>query len=419
MKKLILIFFLAFTLVNTVTFQSENSVLANQDSSGINGVSSGTFAPESKVNNNPGESPVETANKQMDALDLRGIETYIKSVDQEVGGYLPKLDLKQLLSDVAKGKLDLKIMDFFDGLFKYLFKEIVANSKLLGQLIILAIICAILQNVQNAFEEGTVSKIAYAVCYLVVISLAISSFTIAVNIGRETIQVMGDFMKVILPILLTLLASMGSITSAAILHPILIASISVISMVIQNIIFPLIFFSVILSIVTNISDKFEVTKLAGLLKTTSLGLLGLVLSAFLGVIVVHGIAGSVADGVTLRTAKYVTGTFVPIVGGMFSDALEAVVGASLLLKNSIGIIGVLIIFALCLFPVIKILSLVIIYKLSAAIIQPLGNGKIVECLNTMGNSLTLVFAAVASVGLMFFFVIAIVVGAGNLTTMLR
>jgi len=134
---------------------------------------------------------------------------------------------------------------------------------------------------------------------------------------------------------------------------------------------------------------------------------------------VQGIAGSVADGVALRTAKFGIGVFVPVVGKLFSDALEAVIGTSLLLKNAVGLVGILGVFFICSFPILKIVSLMLIYKIAAAIIQPIGDKMIADSLNLMSNSLTLVFAAVSSVCIMFFFVIAIVVGAGDFSLMLR
>jgi stage III sporulation protein AE len=147
--------------------------------------------------------------------------------------------------------------------------------------------------------------------------------------------------------------------------------------------------------------------------------MGVFLTIFLGVISVQGATGAVADGVTLRTAKYVTGNFVPIVGRVFSDAADTVIGASLLVKNGIGLAGVIILIFLCAFPALKILTLALIYNLSAAIMQPLGDSPIITCLQTIGKSMIYVFAALAAVGLMFFLAITIILTAGNVTVMMR
>ena len=68
--------------------------------------------------------------------------------------------------------------------------------------------------------------------------------------------------------------------------------------------------------------------------------MGLFLTVFLGVISVQGASAAVTDGITIRTAKFITGNFIPVIGRMFTDATDTVVGASVLLKNSVGIAGV-------------------------------------------------------------------------------
>lgn len=126
-----------------------------------------------------------------------------------------------------------------------------------------------------------------------------------------------------------------------------------------------------------------------------------------------------ADGVTIRTAKYITGNFIPVVGRMFSDAADTVVGASLLVKNAVGMVGVLILLLIVAFPALKILSLALVYSFSAAVMQPLGNSPIIECLSIISKTLIYIFAAMATVGLMFFLAITIIVASGNISVMIR
>jgi stage III sporulation protein AE len=150
-----------------------------------------------------------------------------------------------------------------------------------------------------------------------------------------------------------------------------------------------------------------------------MGLMGAFSTIFLGVIALQGIAGAVGDSVTFKTAKFGVDTFVPVVGGVFSDALAAVVSSSLLIKNAIGIAGIVTLGAILLIPLLKIVALAFIYKFAGALIQPIGAGQMANCLNGLGNSLLLIFAAVATVGLLFFFLITILIAVANITVMLR
>ncbi len=361
----------------------------------------------------------EVLQGQLEALNIGEVEEYLRQMQQELGGYLPELSFADILATLRGETGRLDFVAFFQGLGRYLFREIIASSSILGKLIVLAVLSAILQNLQNAFENETIANLAHTVCYLLLVMVAISSFSVAITTGKEIIDSLVGFMQALLPLLLTLLAALGGITSVALLQPALIFAVNLIGMLIKTIVFPALFFAAVLDIVGNISEQFKVSRFSALLRDFSVSALGLSLVGFVGIISVQGVAGTVADGVGLRTAKYLTGTFVPVVGKIFADAVEVVVGCSLILKNAVGIFGVIMIFLLAAFPLVKIISLIVIYRVAGALLQPLGSQRIADCLHGMGNSLTLVFGAVATVGLMFFIAVTMIVGAGNITVMLR
>jgi stage III sporulation protein AE len=91
----------------------------------------------------------------------------------------------------------------------------------------------------------------------------------------------------------------------------------------------------------------------------------------------------------------------------------------MLIKNGIGVAGLIVLLMICLFPLIKIFSIFIIYKVTSALIEPILDNQIVNCLNDMSNSLLIIFSAVVSVGVLFFVFITVIMGVGNMTVMLR
>ncbi len=143
------------------------------------------------------------------------------------------------------------------------------------------------------------------------------------------------------------------------------------------------------------------------------------LTLFTGITAIQGVAGSVGDALTLRTAKYMTGSLIPVVGKMMADAVETVLGYSILLKNGATIAGLITLSTLVLFPLVKLLSLILIYKFAGALVQPVGETSLGDALNTMSNCLSMIFAAVATVALAFFIGISIIIGASNAAVMLR
>ncbi len=351
--------------------------------------------------------------------DLFAVQEYMERLDTEIKGSIPQVHFREMVNKLVKGELDWKPAQIFNQLVRQLFKEVVANFDLLGKLVILAVICAVLQNLMSSFEKSSAGQLTYSVIYLVLITIAIGSFSIAVNAGREVVDTMVTFMQALMPVLLTLLVVVGGVASAAIFSPVILATLGIFGTLIKDVVLPLLFFVAILGIVGNLSERFKVSNLADLLKTAAMSLMGLFSTIFLGVLAIQGVAGAVGDSVTFRTAKFSVDAFVPVVGGMLSDALEAVISSSLLLKNAVGIAGVAVIGTMLVIPLLKIITLAFIYKLAGALIQPIGSGQMVECLNSLGNNLLLIFAAVATAGLLFFFTITIVVGVGNISVMLR
>ncbi|TCP52840.1 stage III sporulation protein AE [Tumebacillus sp. BK434] len=357
--------------------------------------------------------------QQIKELDLHEFDQFLEELTAEYREYLPPEIKGHLLELILQGELGVVFKGVLMGLLKFLFHELFLNSRLLGTILVLAVFAALLESMQSAFEANNVSKIAHAICFLVLMILAVQSFAAATTYAKEAIQTMVDFMIASIPMYLALLAATGGLASAAMIHPLIVFLINVIGDLIMYVVFPLIFFSAILTLVSQISSRYQVTQLANLLRGTAVWVLGVFFTIFLGVVSVQGAAGAVADGVSIKAAKYVSSNFVPVVGKLFSDAADTVVGASLILKNALGVTGAGIVLLICAFPALKVLSLALIYNVSAALMQPLGDSPIIRCLSTIGKSLILVFGALATVGFMFFLAITVIIAASNLSVMVR
>ncbi|MGF3103608.1 stage III sporulation protein AE [Rossellomorea sp. DUT-2] len=369
---------------------------------------------------NPPDSTIQQQmiDQQLDQLGIEELKGFWNSIVDQYGGYLPESQ-KGSLVDFIKGEKEFSFKAWFSGIFKFAFQELVMNGKLLGTLIMLTIFSMFLQSLQNAFEGGSVSKVAYSIVFMVLIIIALNSFHVAIDYTRDAISTMIHFIIALIPLLLALIAASGGIVSAAFFHPVIIFLMNTSGLLIQNVVLPLLFLAALLSIVSTLSAHYKVTQLAQLLRTWSIGLLGAFMTVFLGVISVQGATAAVTDGITIRTAKFVTGNFVPVIGRMFTDATDTVISASVLLKNTVGIAGVAIVLIIAAFPAIKILMIAFIYKLAAALLQPLGGGPVIECLDIIAKSVIYVFAALAIVSFMFFLSLTVIIAAGNITMMMR
>jgi len=360
----------------------------------------------------------QIVDKQLNTLGLQEIQAYWDEVIEEYGGFLPESQKGSFL-EFIKGEKQFSLKAYLLGLLKFLFHELLVHGKLLGSLILLTIFSILLQNMQNAFEHKAVSTVAYGMIYMVLIILALNSFHVAIQYTESAIANMMGFLLALIPLLLALIASVGGVASVAFFHPIVLFLVNTGGLLIQKFVLPMLFLSAVLAIVSTISEQYKVTQLSNLLRNIAIGTLGVFFAVFLGVISVQGASTAVADGVTIRAAKFVTGNFIPVVGRMFTDATDTVLSASVLLKNTVGLAGVVILLMICAFPALKVLSLVLIYNIAAAVIQPLGGGPIIQSLNVISKSILFIFAALAIVSLMFFLAVTIIIASGNITLMVR
>ncbi|EKP93822.1 stage III sporulation protein AE [Thermaerobacter subterraneus] len=354
--------------------------------------------------------------------ETEGATGFLEALDrvrQQVGEAIPGLDWEHTLDALRRGELPWSAGDLLGALLRALAGEVLTNGGLLLRLLVLAVLLAVLQAIENAFDNEAVARAAYAVTYLALIALALVSFRDALTISQQAIRGLVDFLLASLPVLLTLMASTGALATAGILHPLVVATAHTVSVIVGQWVLPLIFLAAVVDIAGHFPVGNSLSGLSRLLRQAALVILGLAGTVFLTVVAIQGAAGSVADGIALRTAKYLVGTFIPVVGGMLSDSVELVVTSSLLLKNAVNLLGMLAVFALVAWPLLKLVALVFVYRLVAAAIQPVGPGHVAGALQSMGDHLVLVGAATAVVGLMFFIVMAVMLAAGNAAVMMR
>ena len=170
-----------------------------------------------------------------------------------------------------------------------------------------------------------------------------SNFSDIINLAKNTIQNLVGFSQSLIPILITLMMTTGSIASASVVQPILLFLITFIGNIITTFLLPLILIGTALGIVSKVSDKVQINKLSKYFKSSTVWILGIVLTLFVGVLSLEGSLTSSVDGVTAKTAKAAVSNFIPVVGKILGDAVDTVIGCSNILKNAVGIVGALVI----------------------------------------------------------------------------
>lgn len=288
-----------------------------------------------------------------------------------------------------------------------------------GIVLIIIIIHSILIAITDTLENKSVSQIAYFVEFIMISVVILASFSNCLTIVKDTIQDLVGFTNSILPILITLMLTTGAITSASVVQPILLLLISFIGNTIINFILPIILISTSLNIISQISNEIKVSKISKFLNSSTIWILGVIMTLFVTVLSLEGSLTQTVDGVTAKTAKAAVSTVIPVVGKILGDATDAVIGCAGILKNAVGLIGIIVIIGICLTPIIKLTILTVMYSFMSAICEPIADTRIVNLLEKISETFKILLAIVFCVTVTLIIGLAIVIKVSNATLLYR
>ncbi len=345
--------------------------------------------------------------------EINALYQYINKMKTDVE-LMDNLDpVEYIKTYIQEGKGNLSVNTILNAVLSIVFKEVNSVLKLAISIVTISIICSLLKNLQDAFSDESISQVAFYACYALIIMVLSKSFIISISVAKEVITNISDFMSALLPILVTMISLSGGLTSAATLDPIVLGAVVFIPKVYSNIIIPMILMGFALEFANNLSTEHKITNLCNLFKQCTIWFQGIMITVFIGLLTIRGITSTTIDAVTLKTAKFAVDNFIPIVGKTFSDAITSVAGYSLIIKNAISSIGLVVIIIILLHPLIKLILITFIYKLSAALVEPISDSRITKSLEAAGNSMVLITSCVLTVSLMFFILIGIMASSGR------
>ena len=345
------------------------------------------------------------------------IDDFLSSAKKYTQDVFPDLDIKNLFTESLDGNIENIIdLNFLEEIF---FNEIRYAINLMASVVVVIIIHSIFKSIIENLGNSTASQVVYFIQYLVVVTVVINSFVSILDITKDTINDITNFMNTLVPLLITLMLTTGTIATTTIVQPVLMIMINFIGNFINSFLIPILLISMTISIVSNISDKIQIDRIAKFLKSSIVWILGIVLTIFSCTLSIEGTLSSSVDGLTSKTAKAAVSSFIPVVGKILGDTVDSVIGCGNILKNSIGIIGVIIIIGIIVIPVIKITVLWLSFKFTSAVCEMVADQKIVKLLDNIADNYKILLAILISVAVMFVIGITIVIKMTNSALMYR
>lgn len=220
---------------------------------------------------------------QLEVLDMSSVVKEGKNYTNDV---FPEIDIESYLLDLTKGNINNKTI--IKGISKILGKEIVNSITLLGSILAIIVIHSILKSIGENIGNENVSKIAYYVEYILIVTLITSNFSQIIDSIRDSITNLTGFMNSLLPILLALISATGQVATITTIQPVLLFSIVIIGNFVNTVILPIVVISTALDIVSNLSDKVQVGKLAKFFKSSAIWCIGFIITIFVRSIIFRG-----------------------------------------------------------------------------------------------------------------------------------
>ena len=356
----------------------------------------------------------ETIDKQQEEFK---IQDFIKSSKQFTGEFFADMDINEILNNAIKGEVDnstllKRVLNLFGA-------EVVTNIKAIISILVIIIIHSILKSISEGLENDGISRLIYYVQYILIVTIIMSNFTDIVKLVQDTSNNLVGFMNLLVPLLITLMMYTGSIATSSVIEPIILFMINFIGNIIQTLIIPLVLIFTSLVIISKISDKVQIDKLSKFLKSGIVWFLGIILTIFVGVVSLEGTLASSVDGVTAKTTKAVVSSAIPVVGKTLGDAVDTVLGCGIVLKNAIGLVGVIIVLGICIMPIIKLAILTIFYKLVSTVVQPVADEKIVDLLEQIGDIFKIFLGILCAMSFMLIIGTTLVLKMSNSAMMYR
>ena len=345
------------------------------------------------------------------------IQDFIKNAEKFTGEFFEDIDINEILNDAIKGEVDNSTL--LKKILNILGKEVTTNIKSLVSILAIILIHSILKSISESLENNNISKLIYYVQYILIVTVIMSNFTDIIKLVQDTTENLIGFMNALVPLLITLMMYTGSITTSSVVEPIILFMINFIGNIIQNLIIPFVLVLTSLVIISKISDKVHIDKLSKFFKSGIVWFLGIVLTVFVGVVSLEGTLSSSVDGITAKTTKAVVSSAIPVVGKILGDAVDTVLGCGIVLKNAVGLVGVVIVIGICIMPILKLFVLSVSYKLLSTVVQPIADEKIIDLLEQIGDIFKIFLGILCAISFMLIIGTTLVLKISNGTMMYR
>lgn len=355
----------------------------------------------------------QNIDEMLDNLDITGIEQVLNSLNDQqralFGG-----DIKTRLKALVNGETVTDYETIFGYLASALGISVTAGIPLMLSVLVIVMAYNVINTLKARSSGESIERIIYFAVVGLVLVMLLTTFYNVLSGAISVVTAISTQIEIFLPILLTLMAATGAVSSSAVYSPSVAFLGGGLTALIVSVAIPMIIMALIFTVIDSLSDSVKLKGIADFFYSAVKWLLGTAFFVFFAVVSVQGITASVRDGISIRAAKFAVSKYVPIIGGYLSEGFNLIMAGSVLIKNAIGVSALVIILIAVVPTIVNLAVLSLSLKLTGALCEPLGGEKFTRVIGGFSKSISML--AVVLIGLLFLYLLflTMILCTGNL-----
>lgn len=318
-----------------------------------------------------------------------------------------KIHFQDLVTVLVSGNITELTEKFLGFLSEQIFSMFQDSKKDLIRLLLIAVAAAFFSNFTSVFQNRQTAETGFYILYLVVIMICMDAYRLMNVYAEEKIGQLIQCMQVFCPSFFLAVAFTGKSSSALMFYNIALFLIYLMELLILHFLLPAIKVYGMVRILSCLAGEDLFSELAELLEKCIQWSLKTMIAAVTGISLIQGFLNPAIDSLK-TTAAGRTLEAIPWVGDAAGGMLDVLLGTAVLLKNGIGVAGMLLAAAITIVPLAELLILAVSYKLVAALIQPISDKRITNCISSVSSGYQLMMRLMATTLLLFILSIAVV-----------
>lgn len=345
----------------------------------------------------------EQAELQKEAEETIWKEFEFSEIEDLLDDIFPekKTDFQDLIKKMLSGQTEPSLQVIGEMISDQFFYEWKSSKAGMVHILLIVIVAAVFTNFSNVFQNKQISEISFYVLYLLLITIGLNSFRILIVSASENLERLIGFMKVLGPVYFLAVAFAAGSSTSILFYNLVLLLIYLVELVILNFLIPFVQVYIVVKVMNNLSEEDYLSKFAELCETVIAWTLKTLLAGVTGVNIIQGLLSPAIDSLK-RSVVGRSAEAIPVVGDAIGGVTEVMLGTAVLIKNGIGVAGALVCIGICLVPIIQMAVVTLLYKLIAAMIQPVSDKRIVGCISSIADGSQMLLRIIFTTGVLFY-----------------